>query len=175
MPRLGFGRKKSSITDKKRRAASAKKSVTNPTPQTSVGLTCAADNPPRTGSPVTTEAEDAGENNNGNGAATSNGQGGRDAITQATPKPRSLYPASIIGCAMVARGEIGFLISSIAESNDIFSSSSGRSSTSDLFLIVTWAIVLCTILGPLAVGLLVRRVRRLQNNVKKDGQTVPRD
>ncbi|KAG5993207.1 hypothetical protein E4U52_002140 [Claviceps spartinae] len=175
MPRLGFGRKKSSITDKKRRAASAKKSVTNPTPQTSVGLTCAADNPPRTGSPLTTQAEDAGENNNGNGAATSNGQGGRDAITQATPKPRSLYPASIIGCAMVARGEIGFLISSIAESNDIFSSSSGRSSTSDLFLIVTWAIVLCTILGPLAVGLLVRRVRRLQNNVKKDGQTVPRD
>ncbi|KAG6088796.1 hypothetical protein E4U30_000193 [Claviceps sp. LM220 group G6] len=175
MPRLGFGRKKSSITDKKRRAASAKKSVTNPTPQTSVGLTCAADNPPRTGSPVTTQAEDAGENNNGNGAATSNGQGGRDAITQATPKPRSLYPASIIGCAMVARGEIGFLISSIAESNDIFSSSSGRSSTSDLFLIVTWAIVLCTILGPLAVGLLVRRVRRLQNNVKRDGQTVPRD
>ncbi|KAG5974307.1 hypothetical protein E4U56_004819 [Claviceps arundinis] len=175
MPRLGFGRKKSSITEKKRRAASAKKSVTNPTPQTSVDLTCAADNPPRTGSPVTTQAEDAGENNNGNGAATSNGQGGRDAITQATPKPRSLYPASIIGCAMVARGEIGFLISSIAESNNIFSASSGRSSTSDLFLIVTWAIVLCTILGPLAVGLLVRRVRRLQNNAKRKGQTVPRD
>ncbi|KAG6062755.1 hypothetical protein E4U32_001979 [Claviceps aff. humidiphila group G2b] len=175
MPRLGFGRKKSSVTDKKRRASSAKKSVTNSTPQTSVGLACAADNPPRTGSPVTTQAEDSGENNNGNGTATSNGQGDRDAITQATPKPRSLYPASIIGCAMVARGEIGFLISSIAESNDIFSSSSGRSSTSDLFLIVTWAIVLCTILGPLAVGLLVRRVRRLQNNVKREGQTVPRD
>ncbi|KAG6018750.1 hypothetical protein E4U19_008059, partial [Claviceps sp. Clav32 group G5] len=101
-------------------------------------------------SPIKTRAEDAGENNNGNGTATSNGQGGRDAKTQAAPKPRSLYPASIIGCAMVARGEIGFLISSIAESNNIFSASSGRSSTSDLFLIVTWAIVLCTILGPLA-------------------------
>ncbi|KAG6277371.1 hypothetical protein E4U48_001090 [Claviceps purpurea] len=121
MPRLGFGREKSSITNKKRRAASAKKSVTNPTPQTSVSRTYAADNSSRTSSPVKTQAEDAGENNNGNGTATSSGQGGRDVTTQATPKPRSLYPASIIGCAMVARGEIGFLISSIAESNNIFS------------------------------------------------------
>ncbi|KAG5939366.1 hypothetical protein E4U60_000928 [Claviceps pazoutovae] len=86
---------------------------------TSVSLTCAADNSSRTGSPVKTQAEDAGENYNGNGTATSNGQGGRDATTQATPKYRSLYPASIIGCAMVARGEIGFLISSMAESNNI--------------------------------------------------------
>ncbi|KAG6068823.1 hypothetical protein E4U16_007879 [Claviceps sp. LM84 group G4] len=175
MARMGSGRETSTITNKKRRAASAKNSVTNSTPQTSESLTSAADNPSRTGSPVKTRAEDAGENNNGNDTATSNGQGGRDVKTQATPKPRSLYPASIIGCAMVARGEIGFLISSIAESNNIFSASPGRSSTSDLFLIVTWAIVLCTILGPLAVGLLVRRVRRLQNHVNREGQTVPRD
>ena len=77
------------------------------------------------------------------------------------PKPKSFYPASILGCAMVARGEIGFLISAIAESRGFFSSARGDGS-SELFLIVTWAIMLCTIAGPIAVGLLTRRVRRLQ-------------
>ena len=78
-----------------------------------------------------------------------------------SPKPLSLYPASILGIAMVARGEIGFLISAIAESNGTFGSSS--TGDSEIFLIVTWAIVLCTIIGPLGVGLLVRRVRRLES------------
>lgn len=78
-----------------------------------------------------------------------------------SPKPLSLYPASILGVAMVARGEIGFLISAVAESNGIFGSSS--TGDSEIFLVVTWAIVLCTIIGPLGVGLLVRRVRRLES------------
>jgi hypothetical protein len=77
------------------------------------------------------------------------------------PRPKSLYPASILGCAMVARGEIGFLISSVAESRGVFSNT-GKEGSSELFLIVTWAIMLCTIAGPIAVGLLTRRVRRLQ-------------
>ncbi|KAK7998640.1 Sodium/hydrogen exchanger [Apiospora marii] len=84
--------------------------------------------------------------------------------------PLSLYPAGIVSCAMVARGEIGFLISSVAETKGIFRSSSSpiTSSTpgeepSEIFLIVTWSIVLCTILGPLCVGLLVRRVKRLES------------
>ena len=41
------------------------------------------------------------------------------------PRPKSLYPASILGCAMVARGEIGFLISAVAESRGIFTSAGG--------------------------------------------------
>lgn len=79
-------------------------------------------------------------------------------------KPLSLYPASIIGTAMMARGEIGFLIASLAETTGLFASSSEPSSTgsSEIYLVVTWAIVLCTIIGPLGVGTLVRRVRRLQ-------------
>ena len=77
------------------------------------------------------------------------------------PRPKSLYPASILGCAMVARGEIGFLISAVAESRGIFSSAGGDG-TSELFLIITWAIMLCTIVGPIGVGLLTRRVRKLQ-------------
>lgn len=87
-------------------------------------------------------------------------------------KPRSLYPASILGCAMTARGEIGFLISSMAESNKIFASKGDRNSRSDVFLVVTWAIVVCTIIGPPAVGLLVRRVKKLQQGVEKQGRIV---
>ena len=96
--------------------------------------------------------------------------------TPAGAKPLSLYPASIIGCAMTARGEIGFLISSIAESNRIFSASDAKEGeSSEIFLIVTWAIVLCTVLGPLAVGVLVRRVKKLERGVEKDGRLIRRD
>jgi hypothetical protein len=78
-------------------------------------------------------------------------------VTTST-KPRSIYPAFILGSAMVARGEIGFLISAIAESNGIF----GSEPNGPIFLVVTWAIMLCTIIGPLTVGTLVRRVKRLE-------------
>lgn len=79
---------------------------------------------------------------------------------------------------MVARGEIGFLISAIAASNGIFAikhpgvgaeDANGNANktgedvpTSDIYLVVTWAILLCTILGPLALGCLAKRVKRLQ-------------
>lgn len=99
---------------------------------------------------------------------------GRDGSKADAVKPRSVYPASILGCAMTARGEVGFLISSIAEGNKIFASKSTAKSSSDMFL-VTWAIVVCTILGPLAVGLLVRRVNKLQHRVEQQGRVVGRD
>ncbi|KAB8342941.1 hypothetical protein FH972_022537 [Carpinus fangiana] len=79
--------------------------------------------------------------------------------SSSTLKPLSLYPAGIIASAMVARGEIGFLISSLAQSNGIFASPNG---SDDIFLIVTWAIMMCTIIGPVVVGALVQRVRRLE-------------
>lgn len=99
----------------------------------------------------------------------------REAGSQETNrKPLSLYPAAILGTAMVARGEIGFLISSIAESNGSFEISVADQS-SELFLVVTWAILICTIIGPLAVGLLVRRVRKLQEveRSRVNGRTDP--
>ncbi|KAK6824741.1 hypothetical protein PG987_012235 [Apiospora arundinis] len=110
------------------------------------------------------------------GPMTSEGQAGGPAAS-ASPeqakksgqagKPLSLYPPGIVSCAMVARGEIGFLISSVAESKGIFRTSSSSSASeeegaSEIFLIITWAIVVCTILGPLCVGLLVRRVKKLE-------------
>ncbi|KAK9350178.1 hypothetical protein V1523DRAFT_458364 [Lipomyces doorenjongii] len=76
--------------------------------------------------------------------------------------PKSLYPAGIIGLGMVARGEIGFLVSSLAQSKGIFDSQSG-SQSQGLFLVVTWAITLCTVIGPICVGLLVNRVRKLES------------
>ncbi|PGG97955.1 hypothetical protein GX51_07068 [Blastomyces parvus] len=77
------------------------------------------------------------------------------------PKPKSLYPASILSLAMVARGEIGYLIASLAESNGIFGETSGGAS-SETYLVVVWAITLCTLVGPISVGTLVRRVKALQ-------------
>ncbi|KAI0799259.1 Sodium/hydrogen exchanger family-domain-containing protein [Xylaria sp. FL0064] len=79
------------------------------------------------------------------------------------PKPLSLYSAAVMGCAMVTRGEIGFLISSIAESRGVFRhADEDPSGASELFLIVTRAIFLCTILAPLFAGLLVRHIKRLE-------------
>ncbi|KAH0261567.1 Sodium/hydrogen exchanger, partial [Aureobasidium melanogenum] len=77
------------------------------------------------------------------------------------PKPQSLYPSLMLGSAMVARGEIGFLISSLAESNGVFGTVEGEGS-SDIFLVATWAILLCTIIGPVSIGAMTNRVRRLQ-------------
>ncbi|KAI1472685.1 uncharacterized protein F4812DRAFT_409889 [Daldinia caldariorum] len=87
-------------------------------------------------------------------------------------KPLSLYPAAIVSCAMVARGEIGFLISAVAESKGVFRRPSDNASegASELFLVVTWAIVLCTIAGPICVGTLVRRVKKLEARAARAGE-----
>jgi len=86
-------------------------------------------------------------------------------------KPFTLYPATILGGAMVARGEIGFLVSSLANSQGLFSAESSEGSpsqegSSPIFLVVTWAIVLCTIVGPVTVGLLVRRLKALEKRAE---------
>jgi hypothetical protein len=80
---------------------------------------------------------------------------------------------------MIARGEIGFLVSSLAASNGIFDGDGDgggggkqpSSASSDLFLVVTWAILICTVLGPVAVGLLVKRVRALTQAAGRAGAT----
>ncbi|KAI2703622.1 hypothetical protein CBS147332_7608 [Penicillium roqueforti] len=79
------------------------------------------------------------------------------------PKPKSLYPPSLLGLAMVARGEVGYLIASIAESKGIFSNDSSEG-PSDIYLVVIWAISLCTLIGPILVGTLVKRVKKLQQS-----------
>lgn len=71
---------------------------------------------------------------------------------------------------MVSRGEIDFLISSLAESRRIFGANAGsdKGGSSDIYLVVTRAITLCTVIGPISVGLLVRRVKRLQERRERE-------
>jgi hypothetical protein len=63
-------------------------------------------------------------------------------------KFRGVYPALIVGLSMVSRGEIGFLIANIAFSTNVLSANA--------FIVTIWAILLNTILGPIAVGLMVK-------------------
>jgi Kef-type K+ transport system membrane component KefB len=77
--------------------------------------------------------------------------------------PRSLYPSAILGLAMVARGEVGFLIASVAQAEGVFDGAP------QLYLIVMWAAMVCTIAGPLCVGSLVRRVKVLERKRSEAG------
>ncbi|KAL4893246.1 Sodium/hydrogen exchanger [Aspergillus ambiguus] len=89
------------------------------------------------------------------------------------PKPKSLYPPTILGLAMVARGEIGYLIASLAESQGIFSKGSSSDGPSETYLVIIWAISLCTLIGPISVGTLVKRVKKLQQSRVDSGGPDP--
>lgn len=69
-------------------------------------------------------------------------------------RPRTLTaswaPATLLGAAMVARGEIGLLIIQIGLNETPFLNQKA-------FVIGVWAIVLNTIIGPVLVGLLLKR------------------
>jgi hypothetical protein len=73
-----------------------------------------------------------------------------NAITPRVPNGDTLAPAGLLGLALVARGEIGVLIATVASSppHDVLGA--------EAYLEAIWAILLCTILGPLAVGILAR-------------------
>ncbi|PNY28964.1 Uncharacterized protein TCAP_01113 [Tolypocladium capitatum] len=101
------------------------------------------------------------ESNPAEGAGRDPGQAAGTNSPPNPMQPLSLYPAAILGCAMVARGEVGFLISSLAQSSGVFGDADDAGGP-DIFLVVTWAIALCTVLGPLCTGMLVRRVKALE-------------
>lgn len=88
------------------------------------------------------------------------------------PKPKSLYPPAILGLAMVSRGEIGYLIASLAESQGMFSNGETEGS-SETYLVIIWAISLCTLFGPICVGTLVKRVKKLQQQRVGSGAPDP--
>jgi Kef-type K+ transport system membrane component KefB len=96
----------------------------------------------------------------------------------ATPNPRvgpqstSKKPphaiALLVGFAMISRGEIGFLIASLSQSSGTLTlrhrNGSGTiSSGEEIFLVIVWAVVICTIAGPIGVGIIVRRLRKGDN------------
>lgn len=75
----------------------------------------------------------------------------------------SLWPTSLLlGGAMIARGEISLLILNLA------STASPELMPSDLFLVATWATLLCTLIGPIAVGATVKWMRRHQTVLPRE-------
>lgn len=74
------------------------------------------------------------------------------------PKSRLLTthwaPATLLGMAMVARGEIGLLINQLGLNDTSFLSE-------EAFLVAVWAIVLNTIIGPVSVGLLLAKFDKM--------------
>ncbi|KAI0337565.1 hypothetical protein BDW22DRAFT_868459 [Trametopsis cervina] len=71
------------------------------------------------------------------------------------PTTAHLAPAVFMGVAMVSRGEIGLLVLQTAHA------SGSKLVSDDIFLISIWAILLCTLVGPIGVGLVVNRWSRL--------------
>jgi Kef-type K+ transport system membrane component KefB len=73
--------------------------------------------------------------------------------------------AVLVSFAMVARGEIGFLIASLSQSSGTLSlrqqdGAAHKQVNEDIFLVIVWAVTLCTIIGPVSVGILVRKLKR---------------
>lgn len=86
------------------------------------------------------------------------------------PSTPSLLPVSaLLGSAMVARGEISLLILNLAReaSPDLM--------PDDLFYIAIWATLLCTIAGPLTVGVIVKRMKRTGKSLPAEWGPVPKN
>ena len=103
----------------------------------------------------------------GNFSATDPSVPADNAIPQETVHQTAL----IIACAMVARGEIGYLIASLAQSSgtlEMEPKGGGEAvQNEDVFLVIIWAVTLCTIGGPVAVGSIVKGMKK-----KKDAAHV---
>ncbi len=83
-----------------------------------------------------------------------------EADTNGAPHRQAL----IVACAMVARGEIGYLIASLSQSSGTLElqargARGDKVQNEDIFLVIIWAVTLCTIGGPVAVGTLVRKMK----------------
>lgn len=83
-------------------------------------------------------------------------------IVRPAPKVSNLAkegwkPVTLLGVAMIARGEIGLLIIQIGLNETPYLSEQA-------FLIATWATILSTVIGPVLVGLLLKRHGRTISN-----------
>lgn len=75
---------------------------------------------------------------------------------------------------MIVRGENRFLIAALAESTGIFASQNDESVSqendgSESYLMAILAVVLQTVIGPVSVGLLVMRFKKLQQQRQVHG------
>jgi hypothetical protein len=74
--------------------------------------------------------------------------------TLSSVRHKNLYPALLLGFSMTTRGEIGFLIAAIAQSSSILA-------PSEVYLVVLYGILLCTLFGPIGVGVVARRIENV--------------
>lgn len=81
--------------------------------------------------------------------------------TIATPQ-RTLYAALLLSFAMTIRGEIGFLIAAVGQSIDILA-------PEDVYLVVIWAVIMCTLLGSIGVGIMVNIIKKA--SAREEGAT----
>ena len=115
---------------------------------------------PRRTSPPKSSTRTAPADNSSNRAGetdASNSSGSTFPPSDSSDKQRtpSLWPVTtLLGSAMVARGEISLLIANVARET------SPELMPADLFYLVIWATLVCTILGPVAVGIIVKRMER---------------
>jgi hypothetical protein len=74
--------------------------------------------------------------------------------TSSSVRHKNLYPALLLGLSMTTRGEIGFLIAAIAQSSAILA-------PSEVYLVVLYGILLCTLFGPIGVGVIGTRIEKV--------------
>ena len=73
-------------------------------------------------------------------------------ISSSTKKfNKNFYQALLLGFSMTTRGEIGFLIAAVARTAGILV-------PQEVYLVVVWGILLCTIIGPVGVRIIVGRI-----------------
>ena len=87
-------------------------------------------------------------------------QNSESEIASYTPSLLShIIPACFLGIAMVSRGEIGLLVAQIAHDPE------SSLLEDDTYIIAIWAILLCTLIGPIGTGVVVKRWNKwLQTN-----------
>ena len=66
---------------------------------------------------------------------------------------KNFYPALLLGLAMTTRGEIGFLIAAVGQT-------AGLLVPQEVYLVVVWGILLCTIIGPICVRIILGRIEK---------------
>ena len=76
---------------------------------------------------------------------------------------RTRYAAFLLSFAMTVRGEIGFLIAAVGQGIDILA-------PEEVYLVVIWAVVMCTLLGSIGVGIIVYMIKRKTTNEERATQ-----
>jgi hypothetical protein len=76
--------------------------------------------------------------------------------TKPTYRHSTLFAALLLSFAMTTRGEIGFLVAAVGQSITVLD-------PEDVYLVVIWAVVLCTLLGSIGVGIIVYIIKKVAN------------